>query len=181
MNHGLPKVNSLPSISEKREERKEPGKDGDLVSKVGNTAVQPFGPESSETSCGEEKDKPFIVNDKKVIKDDELNATHSSCIDSTIRNSTSIHLDGMTSNLIHNFDLNEGLAEDDEYLEDNDIITNDTDTTLDSMSISSSKLTTPVAMIGSSSGAFIPPPSNTLKNCEVGWKGSAATSAFRHI
>ena len=180
MNHGLPIVNSLASISEKREERKKPDKDGDLVSKVGNTIVQPFGPEASETSCGEEKDKPFIVNDKKVIKDDEINATHGSCIDSTRRNSTSLNLDGMASHLIHNFDLNEGFAED-EYLEDNNIITNDADTTLDSLAISSSKLTTPVAMIGSSSGAFIPPPSNTLKKCEVGWKGSAATSAFRHI
>lgn len=83
--------------------------------------------------------------------------------------------------LCHDFDLNEGFAVD-EFSQDSSL-SHDTPFTSTSNAFAASTkpmstLSAPVAVIAATKGAFIPP-SNSLNKCDVGWKGSAATSAFR--
>ncbi|KAJ7531482.1 hypothetical protein O6H91_14G045400 [Diphasiastrum complanatum] len=79
------------------------------------------------------------------------------------------------------FDLNEGLE--DNIQEDSVLMATSfsaiMSTTVSVPSAISNGLTAPIAVVASTNGNFIPPASPLRVNKELGWKGSAATSAFR--
>lgn len=86
-----------------------------------------------------------------------------------------------TTHSCHDFDLNEGLAMD-EFLQDTQPSCFPQSTSIPGALAGSVKATStlsaPVAVSAAAKGAFIPL-LNSLHKCDIGWKGSAATSAFR--
>lgn len=82
------------------------------------------------------------------------------------------------TNFHHDFDLNEGLAVD-EFSQNSSLpCVTPLANGLTGSTKPLSTLSAPVAVTAATKGAFIPPSNSSLSKCD-GWKGSAATSAFR--
>lgn len=83
----------------------------------------------------------------------------------------------------HDFDLNEGIMLDEGPQEpaavSYPVSSIPSFSVVSNSAISSSSLSVPIAVVASTKGAFIPPASPLKGKGELGWRGSAATSAFR--
>ncbi|KAI5060213.1 hypothetical protein GOP47_0024633 [Adiantum capillus-veneris] len=77
----------------------------------------------------------------------------------------------------HDFDLNEGLAMDD-FIHDDQPSCGPPPSTSSLVTKVTGTLSAPIAVSAATTGAFIPPLNAPCKS-DIGWKGSAATSAFR--
>lgn len=78
----------------------------------------------------------------------------------------------------HDFDLNEGLAMD-EFMQDTQPSCGPPSTSTSSFQMKvTGTLSAPIAVSAATKGAFIPPLNAPCKS-DIGWRGSAATSAFR--
>lgn len=106
------------------------------------------------------------ADDKTII---EMQMTTTAVVGTT---DTSVKLD---------FDLNEGFSMEDTNQDDAaaSAISMLTSSASDTLISKSGGLATPIAVAAKAKGTFIPPASPLRSTGELGWKGSAATSAFR--
>ncbi|KAL9170770.1 hypothetical protein ABFS82_04G168100 [Erythranthe guttata] len=81
------------------------------------------------------------------------------------------------------FDLNEGFSDDDRKYEESDTTSGSTNNHINSLPLSVNSLTgapsTTITVAAAAKGPFVPPEDLLRNKVELGWKGSASTSAFR--